>query len=100
MSTSDSLSDTIAAAAAAAASAPQEVLQQGQNAQRELQGAAASSPQPQVNAAGENLQCQWQGCGERCSSPEALYVSWNALTRMSKRSNQIPGTCLRASRRT
>lgn len=75
MSTSD-LQDTTSLAAAAAASAPQEVLQQGQAAQQQLQAAAASSPQPpQVNSAGENLQCQWQGCGERCSSPEALYVS-------------------------
>ncbi|KAK5072025.1 hypothetical protein LTR64_004196 [Lithohypha guttulata] len=73
MSTSD-LQDTTSLAAAAAASAPQEVLQQGQAAQQQLQAAAASSPQPpQVNSAGENLQCQWQGCGERCSSPEALY---------------------------
>ncbi|KAK5951869.1 hypothetical protein OHC33_007162 [Knufia fluminis] len=73
MSTSD-LQDTTSLAAAAAASAPQEVLQQGQNAQQQLQAAAAPSPQqPQVNAAGENLQCQWQGCGERCQSPEALY---------------------------
>lgn len=25
----------------------------------------------------DNLTCQWQGCGERCESPEALYVSIN-----------------------
>lgn len=73
---SSDLQDTTSLAAAAAASAPQEVLQQGQNAQQQLQAAAGASPQqPQVNAAGENLQCQWQGCGERCQSPEALYVS-------------------------
>lgn len=67
--------DTTSLAAAAAASAPQEVLREGQTAQQQLQAAAASSPQPQVNSAGENLVCQWQGCGERCTSPEALYVS-------------------------
>lgn len=49
---------------------PQEVVQQGQ--QLPVQ---SLSNAPIVNAAGENLQCQWVGCGERCVSPEALYVS-------------------------
>jgi hypothetical protein len=49
---------------------PQDVVQQGQ----QLQPSQLSNA-PTVNAAGENLQCQWVGCGERCVSPEALYVS-------------------------
>ena len=50
---------------------PQETIpaQQGQ-----LQQPIAQQPSS-VSAAGENLQCQWQGCGERCPTPEALYVS-------------------------
>lgn len=49
--------------------APQDVVQQqGQLAQPAQQSSS-------VSAAGENLQCQWQGCGERCPTPEALYVS-------------------------
>lgn len=70
---SSDLQSTADLAAAAAASATQDVAA----TQQQLQAASASSPnsqQPTVNAAGENLQCQWQGCGERCSSPEALYV--------------------------
>jgi len=48
----------------------QQLPQQGQLPQPPL----ISNPTPVVNAAGENLQCQWQGCGERCATPEALYV--------------------------
>jgi len=51
---------------------PQDVVQQ--QGQLPQQPAAAAQPAaPNVNSAGENLQCQWQGCGERCTSPEALY---------------------------
>ena len=62
---------------------PQDVVQQQQQQQQPQQGqlppqpaaaAAAQPAAPNVNAAGENLQCQWQNCGERCASPEALYV--------------------------
>lgn len=51
------------------ASIPQETIpaQQGQLATPVAQPSSVSS-------AGENLQCQWQGCGERCATPELLYV--------------------------
>lgn len=53
---------------------PQDVVQQ--QGQLPQQPAAVAQPTaPAVNSAGENLQCQWQACGERCTSPEALYVS-------------------------
>ena len=48
----------------------QDVAQQGQSLQQSLGNNGGL-----VNAAGENLQCQWRGCGERCPTPEALYVS-------------------------
>jgi hypothetical protein len=50
---------------------PQDVVPQ-QQGQAPLVG---QSTAPLTNSAGENLQCQWQGCGERCSTPETLYVS-------------------------
>jgi hypothetical protein len=50
---------------------PQDVVPQ-QQGQVPLVG---QSNAPLTNSAGENLQCQWQGCGERCSTPETLYVS-------------------------
>lgn len=55
---------------------PQDVVpQQGQLPQQPTTAAAPQPTAPAVNSAGENLQCQWQACGERCTSPEALYVS-------------------------
>jgi len=72
--------------AAAQAPQPQEVVQQGQLQQQQQQPQPQQQPliqnqTPIVNSAGENLQCQWQGCGERCSSPEALYVSTRRIIR-------------------
>ena len=62
--------------------APQDVVQQqAQAAAIQQPGTPAQSTAPAVNSAGENLQCQWQGCGERCTSPEALYVSTLILMR-------------------
>ena len=48
---------------------PQDTVPQGQQLQQPL-----ASNGGLVNSAGENLQCQWRGCGERCTSPESLYV--------------------------
>jgi hypothetical protein len=53
-------------------------LQQPQDVVPQQQGQAplvGQSNAPLTNSAGENLQCQWQGCGERCTTPETLYVS-------------------------
>ncbi|EXJ95893.1 hypothetical protein A1O1_01018 [Capronia coronata CBS 617.96] len=77
-STAATANDAATAAAVAALSAPgtpQDALQQqGQLQQGQLQQPLIQNqPAPSVNSAGENLQCQWQGCGERCSTPEALY---------------------------
>jgi len=35
---------------------------------------AAQPPQNLQNPLDNFLACQWTGCGERCQSPEALYV--------------------------
>lgn len=34
---------------------------------------------PINNAPVDSLTCQWVACGERCTSPEALYVSRDTL---------------------
>ncbi|EXJ81246.1 hypothetical protein A1O3_07536 [Capronia epimyces CBS 606.96] len=75
-----STAGTTTTAAAPNPPVPQDViqqqgqLQQGQLQQGQLpQPLIQNQPAPNVNSAGENLQCQWLGCGERCSSPEALY---------------------------
>jgi hypothetical protein len=57
-------------------------LQQPQDVVPQQQGQAplvGQSSAPLTNSAGENLQCQWQGCGERCTTPETLYVSFSTL---------------------
>lgn len=48
------------------------------------------APQPQSpHASGfDNLTCQWQGCGERCASPEQLYVSALVATSASVEKKQ------------
>lgn len=53
-------------------STPQETQQAVEQQQQVPQPVATPAA---VNNVGENLQCQWQGCGERCNTPEALYVS-------------------------
>lgn len=79
-------------------------LQQPQDVVPQQQGQAplvGQSNAPLTNSAGENLQCQWQGCGERCSTPETLYVS--PFQPSSQDSNRdltvLSGTCVRAPRR-
>jgi len=79
-------------------------LQQPQDVVPQQQGQAplvGQSSAPLTNSAGENLQCQWQGCGERCSTPETLYVSpFPTLEPRLECDLTIPsGTCLRAPRR-
>lgn len=79
---------------------PQDVVPQ-QQGQAPLVG---QSTAPLTNSAGENLQCQWQGCGERCSTPETLYVSTKSplfpiVQDPNKKLIKPSGTCLRAPRR-
>jgi len=52
---------------------PQEVAQPQDDLSRGMQPLA---PQPvqQQQAPVDSLTCQWVGCGERCTSPETLYV--------------------------
>jgi ankyrin repeat protein len=76
---------------------PQDIVQQ-QQGQAPLVGRSTA---PLTNSAGENLQCQWQGCGERCSTPETLYVSISPSIAQDPNNKLIKpsGTCLRAPRR-
>ena len=77
---------------------PQDVVPQ-QQGQAPLVG---QSTAPLTNSAGENLQCQWQGCGERCSTPETLYVSTKSPSIAQDPNKKLikpSGTCLRAPRR-
>jgi uncharacterized Zn-finger protein len=60
---------------------PQDVVPQ-QQGQAPLVG---QSTAPLTNSAGENLQCQWQGCGERCATPETLYVSTSPFSPSPKK---------------
>jgi hypothetical protein len=65
-------------------------LQQPQDVVPQQQGQAplvGQSNAPLTNSAGENLQCQWQGCGERCTTPETLYVSFHSPAKTRTRTD-------------
>lgn len=67
------VSQTVAEAVAAATQQQQAAAQQAQ----QLINQPSPPVQPVQNSSStiDNLTCQWQGCGERCDSPELLYVS-------------------------
>lgn len=52
-----------------------QAAQQQQNDVQNVMSMPAQVPQNHGNPLDALLTCQWVGCGERCQSPELLYVS-------------------------
>jgi hypothetical protein len=48
---------------------------------------AAVNALSQSNSGGDSLICQWQNCGERTTTPEALYVSVDITSNIPQKSS-------------
>ena len=66
--------DLHAVAAATAPQPPPSIPQVDHHDHHDHHGMQPLAPQPVQTAPVDALTCQWIACGERCSTPEALYV--------------------------